>query len=122
MKLRRWMVVIIITAGVISALVYGFMQKPVTVDLVKVSRGPLKVTVEEEGKTRVKDRFVLSAPVAGFMRRIKLDVGDPVQKGETLVELEPLKSNLLDPRSRATSEAVVSSAGAALKVEEERVI
>jgi HlyD family secretion protein len=121
MKLRRWIVIVIITAGVILAIVYGFMPKPVPVDLVKVSRGPLKVTVEEEGKTRVKDRFVLSAPVAGFMRRIKLDVGDPVQKGETIVELEPLKSNLLDPRSRATAEAAVSSAEAALKVEEERV-
>ena len=115
------MIVIIVTAGVILAIVYGFMPKPVPVDLVKVSRGPLKVTVEEEGKTRVKDRFVLSAPVAGFMRRIKLDVGDRIQKGETLVELEPLKSNLLDPRSRATAEAAVSSAEAALKVEEERV-
>jgi HlyD family secretion protein len=122
MKLRRWIIVIIITVGVILAIVYGFMPKPVPADLVKVSRGPLKVTVEEEGKTRVKDRFVLSAPVAGFMRRIKLDVGDRVQKGETLVELEPLKSNLLDPRSRATAEAAVSSAEATLKVEEERVI
>jgi HlyD family secretion protein len=121
MKLRKWMIVIIITAGVLSAIVYGFMPKPVPVDLVKVSRGPLKVTVEEEGKTRVKDRFVLSAPVAGFMRRIKLDVGDRVQKGETLAEIEPLKSNLLDPRSHATAEAAVSSAEAALKVEEERV-
>jgi len=106
---------------VLLAIVYGFMPKPVTVDLVKVSRGPLRVTVEEEGKTRVKDRFVLSAPVAGFMRRIKFDVGDHIQRGETLVELEPLKSNLLDPRSRATAEAAVSSAEAALKVEEERV-
>jgi HlyD family secretion protein len=121
MKLRRWTIIIIITAGVILAIVYGFMPKPVSVDVVKVSRGPLKVTVEEEGKTRVKDRFVLSAPVAGFMRRIKLDVGDSVQKGETLVEIEPLKSNLLDPRSRATAEAAVSSAEAALRVEEERV-
>lgn len=121
MRLRRWIIVIIITAGVILAIVYGFMPKPVTVDLVKVSRGPLKVTVDEEGKTRVKDRFVLSAPVAGFMRRIKLDVGDRVQKGQTLVELEPLKSNLLDPRSHAAAEAAVSSAEAALKVEEERV-
>ena len=115
------MVVIIITAGVILAIVYGFMPKPVPVDLVKVSRGPLIVTVEEEGKTRVKDRFVLSAPVAGFMRRIKRDVGDHIQRGDNLVELEPLKSNLLDPRSRATAEAAVSSAEAALKVEEERV-
>jgi len=121
MKLRRWIIIIIITAGVILAIVYGFMPKPVTVDLVKVSRRPLKVTVEEEGKTRVKDRFVLSAPVAGFMRRIQLDVGDPVRKGEILVEIEPLKSNLLDTRTRATAEAAVSSAEATLRVEEERV-
>ena len=113
--------IIIITAGVILAIVYGFIPKPVPVDLVKVSRGPLRVTVEEEGKTRVKDRFVLSSPVAGFMRRIKLDVGDRVQRGQTLVEVEPLKSNLLDPRSHAAAEAAVSSAEAALKVEEERV-
>jgi len=120
MRLSRWIIVIIITVGVILAIVYGFMPKPVSVDLVKVSRGSLQVTVEEEGKTSVRDRFVLSAPVAGFMRRIKLDVGDHVQKGQALIELEPLKSNLLDPRSRAAAEAAVSSAEAALKVEEER--
>ncbi|MBP1695652.1 MAG: rane fusion protein [Deltaproteobacteria bacterium] len=120
MQLRRWIIVIIITVGVISAIVYGFMPKPVSVDLVKVSRGPLKVTVEEEGRTRVKDRFVVSAPVAGFMRRIQFDVGDRVQKGQSLVELEPLKSNLLDPRSHAAAQAAVSSAEASLKVEEER--
>jgi len=120
MPLRRWIIVIIITVGVISAIVYGFMPKPVSVDLVKVSRGSFKVTVEEEGKTSVRDRFILSAPVAGFKRRIKLDVGDRVRKGKTLVELEPLKSNLLDPRSHAAAEAAVSSAEASLKVEEER--
>jgi HlyD family secretion protein len=120
MQSRRWIIVIIITIGVISAIVYGFLPKPIPVDPVKVSRGPLKVTVEEEGKTRVKDRFILSSPVAGFMRRIKLDVGDRVQKGQTLVEVEPLKSNLLDPRSRVAAEAVVSSAEASLKVAEER--
>jgi len=120
MRLRRWVIVITITAVVLLAIVYGFMPKPVPVDLVKISRGPLKVTVEEEGKTRVQDRFVVSAPVTGSIRRIKLDVGDRVQKGQTLVELEPLKSNLLDPRSRAAAEATVSSAEASLKVEEER--
>src|SRR4030042_6150304 len=120
MQLRKWIVVIIITVGVISAIVYVFMPKPASVDLVKVSRGSFKVTVEQEGKTSVKDRFALSAPGAGFKRRIKLEVGDRVRKGQTLVELEPLKSNLLDPRSRAAAEAAVSSAEASLKVEEER--
>ncbi len=77
------------------------------------------MTVEEEGKTRVRDRFVLSAPVAGFMRRIDIDVGDKVQKGETLAELESMRSDLLDPRSRATAEAGVSSAEASLRGAEE---
>ncbi len=120
MRYRRWIVVITVSAVVLLAIVYGFMPKPVPVDVVKVSRGPLMVTVEEEGRTRVKDRFVVSAPVAGFMRRIRLEVGDRVQKGQSLVELEPLKSSLLDPRSHAAAEAAVSSAEASLKVEEER--
>jgi len=121
MQLRRWIITFAITAVVLLTIVYGFMPKPVPVDLVKVSRGPLKVTVEEEGKTRVRDRFVVSAPVAGFMRRIKLEVGDRVQKGQTIIEVEPLKSNLLDPRSHAAAEAGVSGAEASLKVEQERV-
>jgi len=58
------------------------MPRPVPADIVKVSRGPMSVTIEEEGKTRVKDRFILSAPVAGFMRRIELEAGDPVKKGQ----------------------------------------
>jgi HlyD family secretion protein len=120
MPLRRWIIIIIIAVGVVSAIVYGFMPKPVSVDLVKVSRGSLNVTVEEEAKTRVKDRFVVSAPVAGFMRRTRFNVGDLVRKGQFLVELEPLKSNPLDPRSHATAEAAVSSAEASLKVEEEK--
>jgi HlyD family secretion protein len=104
---------------VVGAIVYGFLPKAVSVDTAMVYRGPMKVTVEEEAKTRVRDRFVLSAPVAGFVRRISIDVGDRVEKGQTLAELEPLRSDLLDPRSRATSEAVVASAEASVRVEEE---
>ncbi len=119
MQLRRWIVVIGTATVVVAAIVYGFMPKAAIVDAARVSRGPLRVTVEEEGKTRVRDRFVLSAPVAGFMRRIDIDVGDKVQKGETLAELESMRSDLLDPRSRATAEAGVSSAEASLRGAEE---
>lgn len=120
MRLRRWIIIIIVTIVVILAILYGFMPRPVPVDLVKASRGPLRVTIEEEGKTRVKDRFIISAPVAGFMQRVELEIGDTVKKGQTLVKLEPLRSNVLDPRSLAAAEAEVSSAEAALKVAEEK--
>lgn len=122
MKAQTRRRVLIITVGTVVAfaLVYGFLPKPVPVDLVAVKRGPLRVTIEEEGRTRVKDRFVLSAPVPGYMQRIELDVGDAVNKGQCVALLEPLRSVVLDPRSRAEAEAAVASAQAALAAAEER--
>src|SRR5512136_2286691 len=121
MQKGKWITVIIVLTAVLAAIVYGFIPKPVPIDMVKVMRGPFKVTVGEEGKTRVKDRFTLSAPVPGFMKRLNLKVGDRVVEGQALVEIEPLRSNLLDPRSRATAEAAVSAAEASLRAEEKRV-
>jgi HlyD family secretion protein len=111
---RRRLVVITVMAAVIMAVAYGFMPRPVTVDVAKAARGDLRVTVEEEGMTRVKDRFIISSPVSGYKRRIELDVGDQVKKGQTVVVLEPVRSIVLDPRSRAVAEASLSSALAAL--------
>jgi HlyD family secretion protein len=116
---RRRIVVITIMAVVILAVAYGFMPRPVPVDVVKAGRGPFRVTIDEEGKTRVKDRFVLSAPVGGYMRRIELDVGDHVKKGQAVVLLEPMRSDVLDPRRRAEAEAAVSAARAVLNSAEE---
>ncbi len=121
MQLRRWIAGVGTAAAVAGGILYGFKPKPVPVDLAQALRGPLKVTVEEEGRTRVKDRFVISAPVAGFMKRVTIDVGDLVRAGQTLVELEPLRSDLLDPRRRASAEAGVSSAEASLRAEEEKM-
>src|SRR3972149_7675997 len=115
----KWITIIVIAVLVILAVVYGFIPKPVPVDVIKVSRGMLKVTVEEEGKTRVRDRFILSAPVAGYMRRIELEAGDPVAKGQKVAELEPLKSQALDQRSRAEAEAAIAAAQAALNSAQE---
>jgi len=119
---RRTLFVIGVILVVVAATIYGFLPKAVEVDLVAVSRGPLQVTIEEEGRTRLKERFVVSAPTAGYMRRIDSKVGDPVRKGETVVALEPLRSQPLDPRSRAEAEATVSAAQAGLDaaIEKER--
>ena len=112
--LRRKLFVIIIIAVVVLATAYGFFPKAVNVDLADVTRGPLQVTIEEEGRTRLKDRFVITAPTAGYLERIKPKVGDPVKKGQSVIVLDPLHSPVLDPRSRAEATATITSAEAAL--------
>lgn len=121
MKSKRWLIIIAISVVVIFVIAYGFIPGPVPVDIAKVSKGPMRVTIDEEGKTKVKEKFVISTPVPGFMRRIELEVGDPVKKGQKVIELEPLRSTVLDPRSRAQAEASVSTARSSLKAAEENV-
>jgi HlyD family secretion protein len=105
---------------VLAGLVYGFLPKPVPVDLAVVERGPLTVSVEEEGKTRVRERYTVSAPAAGYARRIDLKVGDSVGAGQVLAVLEPSRSDALDPRSRAQAQARVGAAEAALAAAREQ--
>ncbi len=79
-----------------------------------VTRGPLEVVLQEEGKTRIKQRYVIAAPVAGTVRRIALQPGDAVQAGQTLAEIDAAASSLLDPRARSQAQADVRSAQAQL--------
>lgn len=118
--LRRKLFVIIIIAVVVLATVYGFLPKTQQVDIVNVSRGPLQVTIEEEGRTRLKDRFVITAPTAGYLERVRAKVGDSVKRGQVVIVLEPLRSPVLDPRSRAEAEATVNAAQASLNAAVER--
>ncbi|MGD2080469.1 MAG: HlyD family efflux transporter periplasmic adaptor subunit [Nitrospirota bacterium] len=120
MNWKRKVVVIAVAALVALAIAYGFVPRPLPVDFAELGRGPMSVSVVEEGKTRVIDRFEISAPVAGFARRIELDVGDAVEKGQVVAEIEPRRSEVLDPRSRAEAAARVSAARAALSAAEER--
>ena len=117
---RRTLSVSIIIIAVVLATGYGLIPGAIDVDLVNVFRGPLQVTIEEEGRTRLKERFVISAPTSGVMQRIDAKVGDPVQKGRTVAVLEPLRSQALDSRSFAEAETSVSAATAALKASREK--
>ncbi|MGB7440725.1 MAG: efflux RND transporter periplasmic adaptor subunit, partial [Coleofasciculaceae cyanobacterium] len=76
--------------GTITLVVFAFRPPPIQVDLEQVRRGTLLVTVDEEGKTRVRSRFVVSAPVAGRLARITLDEGDMVKKGSVVAQIDPL--------------------------------
>lgn len=119
-KTKTWIIAIAVI--VIALLVYGFMPKAVEVSTAKVETGPMMVTVDEEGKTRVRERYVLSAPVSGYMRRVSFEVGDSVAKGQAVVVLEPLRSEVLDPRSRAAASASVAAAEAQLRAAEENLL
>jgi len=113
-------IIAFVAAALALAIVYGLMPRPVPADVVKVKRGRLIVTIEEEGKTRVKERYTVSAPVAGYLRRIRLDAGQSVKKGQTVAVLEPSRPVVLDARARAGAEAALSAARAALEKARER--
>jgi HlyD family secretion protein len=112
---RRWVPWVVVGAVLAALLTWMLRPRPEPVDVVDVSRGPMVVTVDEEGETRVRDRFVVSAPVAGRLLRIELEPGDPVTAGETVLAIfQPRTSALLDPRSRAQVEEEVRALEAEL--------
>jgi HlyD family secretion protein len=97
----------------VALIVVGFWPRAVPVEVTPVTRGPLVVTVDEEGMTRVKNRYLVSAPVAGQLRRIDWKAGAVVEAGKTvLAVLETSGADFLDARSQAQAEARVRAAEA----------
>jgi HlyD family secretion protein len=85
------------------------------VTVVRAERGPMQVTVDEDGETRVRDRFLVTAPVSGRIHRIEIEPGDPVVRGKTLLaRITPAESPLLDSRTRGELQAAVDAATAAV--------
>ncbi len=113
---RRRVIVWTLGALLVGVVVWvAFRPRPVPVDFADVARGDLQVTLDQEGKTRVRDRFVVSAPVAGRVLRVELEPGDEVEAGKTVVAtFLPGAPPLLDARTRAESEARVRAADAAV--------
>lgn len=114
----RWIrriITALVLLSVVGAVAYSFLPGPVTVDLGTVSRGPLQVAVEEDGKTRIRDRYVVSAPLAGRLDRLKWRAGDAVCCNQPLAVIEPTDPALLDVRTIAQSEARVKGAKATLE-------
>jgi HlyD family secretion protein len=97
-------------AGTGVALVLALRPRPVPVDEARAARGPLVVAIEESGKTRVIDRYVVSAPLGGSLERLELREGDAVTEGDVLARIAPAVWPMLDERSRAESEARLSAA------------
>ncbi len=122
-KWRRSIFWLIILLLIITGLIFAFRPQAIAVDFVKVKSGSLVVTVEEEGETRIKDVYVLSAPVTGRMLRIDAEVGDEVAAAETLIaQIKPIDPEFLDVRSEEESRAAVKTAEASLKLAEAQLV
>ena len=119
--LRRasWVLVAVLLA---AAVVYGFWPRPVEVDLGTVSRGPMIVTVDEEGKTRVREVYEIDAPLGGSMHRVQLKAGAAVKAGKTvLAVIEPADPAFLNATERNQAEIQVKVAEASRQEAEARI-
>jgi HlyD family secretion protein len=96
-------------ALLVSLIVWGLWPKPVIVETGVIARAPLTVRVSEEGKTRIRNRYVVAASVGGMMQRVNLRPGDEVKANETVItRIVPQTAPLIDPRARLQAQEAVS--------------
>jgi HlyD family secretion protein len=105
----------LVAAAIVAGVVYAALPKPVPVEQAPAARDTFVVTVDEDGKTRVKDRYVVSAPLSGNLARIELRPGDEVKQGDVLARIVPSRAPLLDARSKSQAQAQVAGAAAGIK-------
>jgi len=98
------------TAAVLALMAWAFAPRPVPVEVATVDRGPFESTIDEEGRTRVRDRYVVAAPLAGALARITLQAGDRVRAGDPVAALSPADAPLLDARTRRETVARLAAA------------
>jgi HlyD family secretion protein len=111
----------IVVLAIVAALVSSFRPQAIPVSIGTVVRAPLAETLLDEGRTRIHDRYQISASVTAHAPRLEHHVGDRIAQGDELVRLEPVRSTVLDPRSRAEAEARRDQARAALRSSETQV-
>lgn len=110
-RLLKWFVPLAIVGALVAV---AFLPKAIEVDVGEVTRGEMMLTVDDDGETRVRERYTISAPLAGRLLRVTLDPGDAVTEGQTLAILDPGAPELLDPRARARADAAVKAAEASV--------
>jgi HlyD family secretion protein len=115
---RRNLALALVAVLALSGLLWLLRPSPVRVELGGVERGPLEVIVDEEGRTRVRQRYVVAAPVTGRLERIALDEGDAVAAGAVVARVSPAP---LDPRGAAQAQARLEAALAARREAQARV-
>lgn len=116
-KSSRWYLSIGAMVLIAAALGAAFWPRAVMVDIGQVTRGAMSVTIDEEGRTRVRDAYVVSTQVAGRLQRVQVNPGDPVVRGESVVaHMRPSSPAALDARTREQARSAVDAANASLQV------
>ena len=111
LKNKKLIASVLVVAAIVAMAMW---PESMEVTVVRAERGPMQVTVDEDGETRVRDRFLVTAPVSGRVHRIEIEPGDPVVRGKTLLaRITPAESPLLDSRTRGELQAAVEAATAA---------
>ena len=106
-----------IAALLLLALAFAFWPRPRMVDLGEVAQRPMQISIDEEAKTRVRDAYMVSAPIAGQLLRTAVEAGDSVEGGKSVVaHMLPINPTALDVRSRQQATAAVRAAEAAILV------
>jgi HlyD family secretion protein len=113
MKLqRKWIVAGTSAAAALGALVWAFAPRPLPVEVAGVTQGHFESAIEEDGKTRLRDRYVVAAPLAGVLTRVTLREGDAVEAGAVVATLQPVLPPLHDERTLRELRARVATARA----------
>jgi HlyD family secretion protein len=120
-KWLRRMVPGVLAALLVAGLVWFAWPTPIPVDLASAIRGSMEVTVDDEGKTRVREIYTISAPLAGKLLRIPAEAGDEVGKGEVVAVLQPTAPAFQDIRTRQELEALLEAANASVTQAEHEV-
>lgn len=114
MKKQTWVVAGVAGVTAVAALAWAFAPRPVEVEVASAALGAFEQTIDEDGKTRLPERHVISAPLASRLARITLREGDVVAAGAAIATLTPVLSPMLDDRSAREAQARVEGAQAQL--------
>ncbi len=92
---------IVLGGALLGAMIWAFRPQPVPVEIAIVTRGAFVATVDDDGVTRVRERYVVSAPLSGQLLRVGVEAGDTVERDGALAVIVPSAPAMLDPRNRA---------------------
>ena len=112
MKRTTWITVATVSVAAAALVAWAFAPRPLDVELATVTHGPFETTLDEDGRTRLAERYGVSAPLAGRLARITLREGDEVKAGDVLARLQPALTPLLDERSLREQRSRVEGAQA----------
>lgn len=112
MKKKTWILLAAASLATAALLAWAFAPRPLQVEVASVTEGPFETSIEEDGKTRLRDRYVVSAPLSGSIGRIALREGDAVEAGALLASIAPVLPAMLDERTRREQQLRVEIAQA----------